>query len=203
MKSIRSVAAMMFFAVLFAVPALAQQPAANSTAGAGKVAVIDTGAFADEKAGITKYISAAKQLNDEFQKQRTDIQNMTNQYNTLVKEIETLSKPNPSVPVNRASLDAKVEQAEKLKRDIAFKQEDAQAAYGKRQQALIGPIFTDIGKAIQEYAKQKGYTVVLDLEKMAQGGMILAVDKTADVTEDFIKFYNARPAGTASTATPK
>jgi hypothetical protein len=37
---------------------------------------------------------------------------------------------------------------------------------------------------------------------LGQAGVILALDKTADVTDEFIKFYNARPAGSAIT-TPK
>jgi hypothetical protein len=62
----------------------------------------------------------------------------------------------------------------------------------------------DIGKAINDYATQKGYALMLDLAKMADAGMVLSMDASKiDVTKDFIAFYNARPAGTATTATPK
>ena len=61
----------------------------------------------------------------------------------------------------------------------------------------------DIGKAVNDFAKQKGYTLILDIAK-DQAGFLLAVgDEKIDITKDFITFYNARPAATATTATPK
>jgi len=54
------------------------------------------------------------------------------------------------------------------------------------------------------FAKQKGFGLILDGAKLEGAGLILAVDLTkVDVTKEFITFYNARPAGTASTTTPK
>lgn len=206
MKFIRLTAAMLFLAAFSAVPSFAQTAGAAATPTVSttvRIAVIDTGAFGDEKQGIAKYITAAKQLDTTFAPRRTELQTMTTQYQNLVKELETLSKPTPGSPVSPQSVNAKREQAEKLQRDIEYKQKEAQAAYQAESGKTIGPLFVDIGKAIQEYAKQKGYTVVLDLAKMADNGMLLAVDQTADVTADFIKFYNQRPAGTASAATPK
>ena len=200
MKSIRSIAALMFFAVLFSVSAFAQ--AGATTAGGDKVAVVDTSAFADEKAGIVRFNTALKTLDTEFQPRRTELQNMTNQFNGLVKDLEVQSKPG-TVPVSQQAIDAKRDQAENLQKEIKRKQEDAQAAFNKRQGEVLGPIYNDIGKAISDYAKQKGYALIIDLSK-DQNQMVVYTDLAkTDITLDFIKFYNARPAGTATTAKPK
>ena len=53
----------------------------------------------------------------------------------------------------------------------------------------------DIGNAIQEFARQKGYAAILDSSKLDSSGLLLAYDDTkADVTKEFIVYYNARTA---------
>lgn len=52
----------------------------------------------------------------------------------------------------------------------------------------------DISKALQEYAKQKGYAVIFDAAKLEDAGLIVGIgDEKVDVTKDFIAFYNTRP----------
>ena len=61
MRRISTFAVSFLFAAVFAVSAFAQvQPAAS------KIGWIDTGAFADEKEGVTKYINALKALDGEM-----------------------------------------------------------------------------------------------------------------------------------------
>jgi len=45
--------------------------------------------------------------------------------------------------------------------------------------------------------------VILDINALAQASAILSLDTTVNITKDFIIFYNARPATTATTAAPK
>jgi hypothetical protein len=57
----------------------------------------------------------------------------------------------------------------------------------------------DIMKAIGEFTKQKGYGLILDAAKLDSAGVILGWDEAkVDVTKEFITFYNARPATTAT-----
>ena len=68
----------------------------------------------------------------------------------------------------------------------------------------MGPIRQEIGKALQDYAKQKGIALILDAAKLDGAGLILAFDpERVDVTRDFITFFNARPATTATTTVPR
>lgn len=202
MKMIRLLAVSVFFAALLSVSAIAQTAPATTS---GKIAVINTYLFAEEKTGITKYINAMNALNTEFKPLDTELQGLVTRYQTLTKEIQTLREQaaGGKVPIDEKAAQTKVDEAQKLERDIKFKQEDAKARFEKRQTAVLGPVLQDIYKAVQEFSKQKGYTMILDIGKMAEADIVMALDEKADVTKDFITFYNARPATTATTATPK
>lgn len=193
------------FAAVFAVSSFPQTGGAAQPAGPVKIGIINTFAFGDEKAGITKYINALKAINTEFTPTQTELDTMSTKLNNLAKEIQVFrdQASTGKVPIDEKTVQAKVDEAEKLQRDLKFKQEDAKARYEKRQQVVIGPVMQDIGKALQDFAKQKGFTLLLDIAK-DEVGLVLAVgDEKIDVTKDFITYYNARPATTATTATPR
>jgi len=203
MKRLNLAAVSILFTALFAVSAFAQAPPAAGT----RIAVINTQAFDDDKGGISKYNVAMNALDKEFAPLQQEIQGLVNRYNALGAEIKKLqdsaNAPTP-VPIDQKTAQAKVDEYQSLETQIKRKQEDGKTRLEKRQQEVMGPILQDIGKAMDEYAKQKGYAMILDGAKLDSAGLILAVDLTkVDVTKDFITFYNARPAGTASTTTPK
>lgn len=200
MKTFRLIAAGFFFTIIFAVSAFAQATAA------GRIAVIDTGAFGAAKEGITRYITAQNTLDNEFKPVQTELQTMLTKIQALEAELKKAQSTaaNPAVPTAGANFQAKADEYEKMGRELKFKEEDAKARYERRRGVVLGPISQDIGKAIQEFAKQKGYAMILDGARLIENGFILAMgDDKADVTKEFITFYNARPAGTAATATPK
>lgn len=202
MKTFRLIAAGFFFAAIFAVSTFAQ----TAAAGAGKIAVIDTGAFGVAKEGINKYITAQTTLDNEFKPVQTELQGMVTRIQALEAELKKLQQAsqNPSVPAagGAASFQTKYEEYEKMGREYKFKEEDAKTRYERRRGVVLGPISQDISKAMQEFAKQKGYTMILDGGRLFENGFILAMgDEKVDVTKEFITFYNARPAGTASAAT--
>ncbi len=205
MKTFRLIAASFFFAAVFTVSAFAQTGAAQPI-GSAKIVVIDTGAFGSDKGGITKYISAMKSLDTEFTPIQTDLQNSATRIQTLAKEIQTLQDQaaGGKVPVDQKSAQAKVDSYQNLQTDFKRKQEDAKAKFERRQEQLMGPVMQDIFKAMQDFATQKGYDLILDAGKLDAQQMILAyIPSKVDVTKDFITFYNNRPATTASAATPK
>lgn len=202
MKRFSLVAASFIFAAIFAVSAMAQTPAA----GTGKIGLINTATFDDETGGITKYRNAIKSLDTEFAPIQNDLNTMAQKYQSLATEIQNLQKSaeaNPKVPINQSTVQAKVDEATTLQTTIKRKQEDAKAKFDKRYSEVVGPIFNDIIKALNDFAKQKGYAVILDGAKLEEAQILLGFDDKYDVTKDFITFYNSRPAGTASTATPK
>lgn len=205
MKRVSLFIVQLVFVAVFAVSSFAQNGGSAQPVGPVKIGIINTFAFGDEKAGITKYINAVKAINTEFTPTQTELETMNTKFNNLAKEIQVFRDQASSgkVPIDEKTVQAKVDEAEKLQRDLKFKQEDAKARYEKRQQAVIGPVMQDIGKALQDFAKQKGFTLLFDIAK-DEAGLLLAIgDDKIDVTKDFITFYNARPATTATTATPR
>lgn len=190
MKTFRLIAVSAVFAAIFAVSAFAQT--------AAKIGLIDTRFFDDDKAGITKYVAAMNSLETEFKPLGTELQTLGTKIQALQKEIQTLQEQaqKGTVPVNQTTVNAKLEEYDKLTREYKFKEEDAKARYQRREAAVMGPIRQDIGNAIQEYTKKNGYLLILDPSK-DQTGLILGLDEAADITKQFIVFYNARPATTA------
>jgi Skp family chaperone for outer membrane proteins len=204
MKTFRFIAALMFFAALAAVPAYAQAGGAAPAAQTNiKVLIIDTSAFADEKQGIQKFINAYKQLETEFTPRRTEITGIENRLKGIQenykKQLEASQRPNS--PISPESVQKILDEGQTLQTEYTRKVEDYKQAVQKREAALVGPIYQDIGKALQDFAKSKGVTAIIDISK-DQNNMILVPDMGAvdALTLEFIKFYNTRPGSTASSA---
>lgn len=196
MKTLRLIGVSFVFAAIFAVSAFAQ------TAATSKIGLINTAAF-DSKEGITKYINAMNALENEFKPDNTALQTMATKLKTLQTEIQIFQKQvqDGKVPVDEKTVNAKLEEFDKLSREYKFKEDDAKARFTRREPVVMNPIRQDIGKAIQDFATQKGYMIILDAAKLDSAGLILALDTKSDITKEFIIFYNARPATAATTAT--
>jgi Skp family chaperone for outer membrane proteins len=197
MKRISTIAVSFIFAALFAVTAFGQ-----ATAPAGKIGWIDTGMFSDEKEGVTKYNTALKSLETEMKPKVTELQGIQTRIQNIAEEIRKMTS-NPAVPVNQQAVAQKQEEGQGLQRNFEFKKKEYDAHLEKRTGEVLGPVSADISRAIQDFAKQKGYAVVLDIAALANANAILALDGSANITKEFITFFNARPATTASAATPK
>ncbi len=196
MKSLRFIIAGLLFTFVFAVSAFAQT-------GEGKLGLIDTRYFDADKDGIVKYTAAMNALEKEFTADDTALKAIAAKLETLEKEINTLREQleKPNSPIKPETYNAKLEEYDKLAREFKFKQEDAKARYERREQVVMTPIRRDISIAMQEFAKQKGFALILDIAKIADAGLVLALDERVNLTQEFIKFYNARPATAATTAT--
>jgi len=204
MKRISLIAACLTFAAVFAGSALAQGGAAP---GPGKIGIVVVQEFEAEKGGITKYKAALSALDKEFEPVNTKLRTAATRYQTLGQEIENLRKPPaagvPAATTNQAQLQSKVDEFQNLEKQIKRDQEDAKAQYERRSAVVVGPIYQDIMKALNEYAKKNGYAVIFDGVKLDQAQILLGFDEKYNITADFITFYNARPAGAATATATK
>ena len=205
MKAIRNT----FFAAVvaaFAAVTAAAQTAAPATRPAapqggvaaiaeGKFAIIDTDAFNDQANGIKRLVAAFQTVEREFKPRRDEIQGLRTRLEALVKEIESTKAV--AAP---AALQTKAEQAQQLEVEIKRKQEDGQKALDKRVQDVTGPVYQDIGNALQAYAKARGLSVVFDVSKMQ--GVVMVVNDGIDITGAFIADYNQRNPATTAAAAP-
>ncbi len=161
----------------------------------GAIAVVDPYQFGNEKAGITRYIAAAKKLTAEFQTEDNELRALATKANNLEKEIQALSSSSSPVP---ADISKKVEERDSLARTFKFKKEDRDSRFNKRAGVIMGPINQEIGKALGEFLKTKGFSMILDASRLEQAGLILAFDQKYNATNEFIAFFNKRPATAAS-----
>jgi len=184
----------LLFAAFFAVSAFAQAPAV------GKIGLVDTGAFFDDKpgAGIPKLKNAVSSVNAEFKTVNDELTTLTGQYQQKVDEYNKLK--GSSVPTKPEDLQSKATAIQDLETTIKRKQEDAKAKYDRRMGQVVDPINADIVKALNDYARSKGYAIILDGAKLEQSGVLLGFDDKYDITKDFITFYNTRPATAGTTA---
>jgi Skp family chaperone for outer membrane proteins len=206
MRKISLVVATLVFAVMSAVSANAQAGAAGPV----KIGLIDSGAFGLEKDGIVRYVNAVKALSTEMKPLETELVGMQTKMQTLADQIAKLQAVPEAARNNKDILD-KQDEGQRMQREFEFKKKEYDARVEKRGTEILGPIQNDIGKAIQDFAVSKGFTVILDIDKLGRDGALLAMDPKAEVTKEFITFFNGRPATTASTnstppvpkATPK
>jgi len=206
MKIIRAIAAVAFFAAISAVSVVAQPkptttPAPATTGSATgnvpdtKLALVDTDQFLDEKAGIVRLVTAAKKVENEFLPRRTELQTLQAQIDKLTADLQK------AAPVQDQKVSAQQQDAiDSKKRELTRKTEDAQTQYQKRLQDMLGPVYDDIGKALDAYAKAHGITLILDVTKI-QG--IVSAAESLDITKAFITEFNSKNPATASlTPTP-
>lgn len=182
---------------LFSISAFAQTQSSQTTS---KIVIVDTSVFFDDKAGVTKIITAKKQLDTELTPKRNELQQMINRTQALEKDIQALqANLDKKVPIDEKSAQSKVDELERLRREGKFKEEEYNKLAQKRQADIVGPPFAEAMRALETYIKSKGYGMVFDASKDQSGFLIFATEQY-DITKDFITFYNSRPA---SAATPK
>ncbi len=171
----------------------APQGGVSAAIAEGKFAIIDTDAFSDQTNGIKRLVAAFQTVEREFKPRRDEIQTLRTRFEALAKEIESTKAV--AAP---AALQTKAEQAQQLEVEIKRKQEDGQKALDKRVQELTGPVYQDIGNALQTFARARGLTVVFDVSKMQ--GVVMVVNDQVDITSAFIADYNQRNPSTAAAA---
>ena len=204
MRIFRLTAATLFLAALSVLPAYGQgaaRPTSAPTGGSaaiadGKIAVLYSEAFFDQKNGNARFNALMTTLNREFQPRQTELDGMRTRISTLTDEINKLQQA--GTPVAPQTVQQKAEQLDQLKKDYQRKGEDATAAFNKRRTEIFGPLQDDIGKQLETFAKQRGITVIID---GSQVPMVYAADNI-DITRAFIQEYNSKNPATASTAAP-
>jgi Skp family chaperone for outer membrane proteins len=181
-------------AVAFAAFAILAQTQTRPAGAPANIAIIDSSAFSDEKAGIARVMLAMQQIEAKFTPLRTELRGMRERLNTMRSDIQN----------KRLVQDAKItaqqtEAADRLEVEIKRKAEDAQASYQKESLAALDPLQKDIGNALTAYAQAKGITLLIDANRVP----IIYAASSLDITKDFIADYNrTHPAGAAAPARP-
>src|ERR1041384_1687481 len=190
MKVFRIVVAVAAFAAFTILAQTQTRPAATPTT----VAIIDSSAFSDDKAGIARVMVAMQALEARYLPLRNELRGMRDRLSTMRSDIQKKRQ------VQEPSLTAKqTEDADRLELEIKRKAEDAQTGYQKDTAAALDPLQKDIGTALTAYAQSKGITLLNDANRVP----ILYAASQVDIPRDFIADYNrTHPAGAAPAAAP-
>jgi len=169
-------------------PKPAATPIANSAAVPNsRIALIDTSVFGDEKNGIYRYVDAAKSVEAEFKTRSDEVQNLQNRLNGLANEIQTLSK---APVVDQKTIQAKQQQGQTLQAEWKTKKDRLDEDASKRAEQVIAPISSQIGAAMDQFARQRGVTMTLDSSKILPA--ILTAVPAVDLTQAFINEFNSK-----------
>ncbi len=182
----------LIFALTCTASIVAQTPA-SAPAGTGKIGIVNPTLFADAKqgAGIPRLKTAIQTVTIATKPQADRIQADMTKYRALAADIERLRT---TAGTAQAALQAKAIEGQNLETSIKRAEEDYKRDFDKRYAATVSPILNDIFRAMNEYAKSKGYAIILNGPKLEQDDILMGYDDRYDVTADFITFYNARPA---------
>ena len=160
---------------------------ANAPIPETKIAIVNTDMFRDQKVGIRRYLNAVATMQREFEPRNAELVTLQNRLKALSDEITKLSG-NPIV--DPKSIQLKQDEGERLQRELKYKKEQLDADIDKRYGEVVGPVSTDIGNALGEYATQHGLTMVLDISKLLPA--VLAFNPATDISEAFIADYNSK-----------
>jgi len=159
-----------------------------------KAAVIQSDAFYDEKAGITKLVKAQAALEAEFKPREDEIVEMAAKIDKLNKETADLKAELSKLDAHSKMgqniiIDTNTSMIRSLEERIKLKQDYTKKMFELRQDILVKPIFVDVSKALGEYAKSHGIDILIDLSK-AQG--VFYFSTPPDITKAFIADYNSK-----------
>jgi len=188
---------MKVFRIIVAVAALAAfailaQTQTRPAPAPTNVAIIDSSAFSDDKAGIARVMAAMQQIEAKYQPLRAELRGMRDRLSTMRADIQKKR------PVQDPKLTAQqTDEADRLDVQIKRKAEDAQSGYQRDSMTVLEPLQKDIGTALTAYAQSRGVTLLLDVNRVP----VVYAAASMDITKDFIADYNrTHPAGAGAPA---
>ncbi|HET7112994.1 MAG TPA: OmpH family outer membrane protein [Pyrinomonadaceae bacterium] len=178
-----SVAASVFaaFAILAYTQTRPAAPANRPSAAPANIAVIDSSAFSDQKAGIGRVMAALKALETKFQPLRNELRGMRDRLTTMRADIDKKR----TIQDQRMTAQ-QIDEADRLEVQIKRKAEDAQVSYQRESLAALEPLQKDIANALTAYSQSKGISLLIDINRVP----VIYAAPTLDITKEFIADYN-------------
>lgn len=147
-----------------------------------KVAIVDILAFRDQ-------IAELKVKYDKLQKEFLTLsQELETMQATLAAQERTLGENKGLTPQQAAKLSADFEAG---KKEYQRKVEDAQELARRREAEETGAISDKISAFLQQYCTKNGITTVFEARRLQETGVIVYAAANANITEDFVRSYNA------------
>jgi outer membrane protein len=173
-------------------------------------------AASTNKVAVIQFQLAVTQTN-EFQRNYADLQKkydpMRQQLQALNTQIDTLTKQlqSQASTLSPSEQQSRAEAIQDKQRQAKRMQDDDQSDYQSDMQDMINSMAQKVGAELQTFARQHGYTVVLDAtQSQNQAPDVLYWSPATDITKAVVDAYNAKsgipappPSAPAPTAVPR
>lgn len=176
----------------------AAAPATAAPAGPAKIAVI---VFQQAVAQTNDFQRRFADLQKKYDPKRQQIQSLNTEIASLQKELQ--SQGATLSDTDRAS---KTKQLDDKQKELKRTGEDAQNDFQQDMQQTFSTVAGKVAETLDSYAKEHGYTLVLDGGNQ-QVPVVLYANQSTDITKAVIEAYNTKsgipaPEHPASAATP-
>ena len=208
----RNFATIAALAACLALGASAQAPAVAAagnapatTAGGPKVAVI---VFQEAVAQTNDFQRRFADLQKKYDPKRQQIKTLNDDISSLQKELQA-----KSATLTDAERATKAKQLDEKQKELKRTGEDAQTDFQQDMQQTFSTVAAKVAETIDAYAKEHGYSVVLDGGNQ-QLPVVIYANPSVDITKPVIAAYNvksgipapehpATPSAPAPTGAPK
>ena len=129
-------------------------------------------------------IKASEELQIFFEERRGQLETLQNEINDLQQRVQTQERALSQTALAELNRDIQAKSTQ-LSRD----QEDAEAELQLKQQTVFAPVVELAGNALDEYAREQGYDLILDTSNPQTG--ILFVEEITNVTTEIIRRLDA------------
>ena len=180
-----------------ALQAVAQTPsapdsaAAAAPAGPAKIAII---AFQPAVAQTNEGQRAFADLQKKYQPKQTQLKALNDEVEKLTKDLQAQGDK-----LSDAERAARAKTIDDKKKQLERSAEDAQNDFQNEMNELYGSLAQKVYDVLNDYAKQQGYTLVLDTAQ--QQSPILFATESTDITKAVIAAYNTK-SGVPAPVTP-
>ena len=178
-------------------PAAATAPATAAPAGPAKIAII---AFQPAVAKTNEGQRAFADLQKKYAPKQAQLKALSDEIDNLTKQLQT-----QGTTLSEAERAARAKTIDDKKKQLERSAEDAQNDFQNEMQELYGSLAQKVYDVLNDYAKQHGYTIVLDIAQ--QQSPVLFATESTNITQAVIDAYNTKsgvpappaPAAGAST----
>ena len=134
-----------------------------------------------------------KQIENEMKTHGTQLEN---QLKAKYQEYEQKMRAYEAMPATTSDIIKADKQREiqALGENIQKFQTDAQASIQKKQLDLMQPVYTKVGKAIEDVAKEQGYSFIINPQLMGGDDVLLYSDEKYDISDSVLKKLGVTPA---------
>ena len=134
-------------------------------------------------------------LQKKFEPTQSTLNNLNQEIDNLKKQLQTQGDK-----LNEQSRADMVKNIEAKQKTLQRQAEDAQADFQAQQNEIANRIGGKLLEVLDKYAKQGGYSVILDVS--GQQSPVLWAAQTSDVTQDIVNTYNSQSSVAAPVSAP-